>query len=333
MSENGRISEMAVGQALRVLWNGKSVIGLFVGCFLFLALFGLAIVKPKHSAYVTLSPSNFEQSETNSLSGAIGGIAGVGALANLAGIEIGGQSPNSFILLRESLFSVDVAEGLIEETGILPMVFPDDWDQQKKQWRRPPTIGQKLKNLLFPILQRPAWVSPNPVALSEFLKNEILISDVGDGSLIRLEVRHNDPNVAEAIVSKLPLVADMRIKNRVLESIDSRVEYLETRLSETVLAEQREVEIELLSRQLTSRMIVVSSEMYAAQIVDGPVVSNGAVWPEIGPMLILSLALGLVVGSLIVFSFYANGNPLSSSRQLIKVLSGYLISGRMDGSD
>ena len=80
----------------------------------------------------TIAPRQIEQSGSKVLSGALGGLGGM--VASEFGLGGGGEVDKIEVLLK----SRRLVQLVVEKHNLMPLLFEDQWDQQKKAWKENP---------------------------------------------------------------------------------------------------------------------------------------------------------------------------------------------------
>lgn len=109
----------------RVIWEGKKFILLFVSICVFLSIIiSFFILEKTYKSTATLIPIKDESSSLGSLNGLIGSLP--------LPISLPGQEQNNIMTFLESR---TLKERLITKYDMLPILYEDFWDADKKQWR------------------------------------------------------------------------------------------------------------------------------------------------------------------------------------------------------
>ena len=123
----GADREADVYAVLAILWRQKTFVALM--CVLFIGLGVVYCVSTKEwfRAEVLLRPA-----DTKTNQGLSSQIGSLGGLASLAGFAVNKDASAEALAV---LTSREFTGKFIEEEKLLPLFFPNEWDDAKKQWR------------------------------------------------------------------------------------------------------------------------------------------------------------------------------------------------------
>lgn len=256
---------------------------------LVLAALWLALSPARYSASLIVAPAaTLLPDPTDRPTGVAGAV-----LVELGLGEVGGGEFNRFLdLLR----TVEIARQLAELDGLMPALFPDQWDAADGAWRPSPALGDRLDRLADRLTGRPGWTPPGPLDLARRIDRLLIDQPVGSSDLRRLTVRHPDREVALRLLAALHATTDAHLRALARHQSAGQIAYLQEQLDRTVRTDHRQALTALLTRQEQRSMLIHGEPAYAARIVDGPVAPARPDWPPPLPILALALALGLLVG-------------------------------------
>lgn len=291
---------ISIGGAMRVLYRGKWIILLSI---LFSLGVGAAIIRfaqPLYTAHMIVAP---KVSESGGASGLIS--SALGSLGQL-GLVDSVLRPDSTILeftfFEELLTSSVVAGQLLERHRIWREVFVEQWDVANKRWVMPDTWAMRVRSWLYGMFDRPAWGPPTPRSLSEYLRDELSISETGDGLMRKIEYDHPDRDVAVRVLSLLFRETDDWLRRKASRRTEARIAYVRDKLKTVTLAEHRLALAEVLSELEKSHMLSLADAEFAVRVVEPPIASPFPTWPRIELGLALSVVLGFAVGAFVVLS-------------------------------
>ena len=142
-----------------------------------------------------------------------------------------------------------------------------------------------------------------PEALSLYLSRYLRVDPLGATPLRKLAYHHADPDFAVALLRKVHLVADQMIRRDRRRQSQSRIEYLNNSLGQTVNPDHRKGIANLLMQQEHIQMLANLDEAYAAIVVEPASHSPKTVWPNKPLMYFIGGALGFFLGFL-MWSFF-----------------------------
>eukprot|EP00611_Tribonema_gayanum_P005032 TRINITY_DN14273_c0_g1_i1.p4 TRINITY_DN14273_c0_g1~~TRINITY_DN14273_c0_g1_i1.p4 ORF type:complete len:161 (+),score=31.20 TRINITY_DN14273_c0_g1_i1:244-726(+) len=122
--------EISLRELFDALWSRRLMIALLAFAFGAVAA-GISLVMPeKYEASIVLSPVDDDGS--GKLGGAGALLSQFGGLASLGGLSLGGSGKKSVAVA--TLQSHALTEGFIRDNNLLQVLYPDDWDAEKKTW-------------------------------------------------------------------------------------------------------------------------------------------------------------------------------------------------------
>ena len=230
-----------------LLWANKRVVIATTAITVGLALIYALVIPNWYRAEVLLKLADQKQNQ-----GLLGGLSGggLGGLASLAGIEIGGEnkSAESIAVLKSREF----AEAFIKDLDLLPLFFYRQWDASAKRWKssdidKQPDIRDGIRY---------------------FEKTILTIKEDKKTGLITLSVDWTDPATAAAWADLLVERANDRMRQRAIADADGSVKYLKQELAgATVLALQQSI-ARVLEIDLQKLALANADKEYAFRVID-----------------------------------------------------------------
>lgn len=250
--------------------------------------------------YAFLAPKKFKADtliapyDSNSSAGAGGlsQIAGsLGGLASLAGVNLnsGGDKDVSIATLQSRALVV----GMIKDENLLPVLFDDQWDAEKKVWR----------------VDAPEDAPTLLDGFDLFQKKILKVSEDKKTGLVTLEMEWTSPELAAHWANELVRRANAELQQKALKESDHHIEYLQNQLQQTSLVDMRQSIYSLLENEFKSAMVAKGNDQYAFKVIDPAVVPEKKVWPKRGLILVLGFMAGLffsTVGVLVHNSWNAS---------------------------
>lgn len=175
----------------------------------------------------------------------------LGRLASIAGIDAGsgsGRQELLAVLSSRSLYAT-----FIEQEQLMPVLFPDRWDNKSQQWRRKgnssgaPTLDQAIEKLRRKVFK--VWMDR-------------------DTGLVKVTAEHADPAVAASLVNSLLRVGNELVREKVSGEATLSLRFLEEELARAQDVETRQLIAHLMQQQLSTRMLTSVRPDYAYKVVD-----------------------------------------------------------------
>jgi uncharacterized protein involved in exopolysaccharide biosynthesis len=276
----------------------KLLIAVSVVIAVVLALSIAILSTPIYRAEILLAPVESQSR------GPMAALAGrFGGLAEFAGITLpseGTRVDNALAILESREFLIR----FIEEEGIKPLLFPGNWDSQKKTWFvRGPSVADRLKVLLGltpQTVESSDLVPGEPSALDAyeiFDKDILRVSRDSETGLVTVaietEYRMLAPEWANRLVQRLN--ADLRA--RAIDRATKSIEYLRQQSEETSLADLRSALFRLIEEQIQTITLAKVNDEFVFEILDPAVAPDPD--DEISPKRLLILLLGGISGLLV----------------------------------
>jgi len=269
----------------RVIWGKrKLIIGVVLAAALLAA--GISLMMPNiYRAEVVLAPVTDEGSKSGGLSSALGGLGG---LASMAGISLGGGGS-----VEENLAVLKSREFLwqfIKDQKLMPILFEDAWDADKKSWKEDD-----------PAKQPGLWD-----AYRKFTKGGLLtVSKDKDSGLVTVGVEWRDAALAADWANMLVNRLNEFLRQQAISRSNGNLHYLNKELSRTHVADMRKALFELISQQQKKAMLANTQKEFAFQVIDKAVAPDKKAKPKRALIVILS---AFVAGFLaVIFVFIREG--------------------------
>lgn len=235
-----------------------------------------SVLTPKwYRAQTLIAPVS--QDARSSALGALG--EGVGGLASLVGIDIGGDDSQKKEALAR-MTSREFIYGFIESKNLLPVMFAEKWDANSKAWRNPskaPSIEDGYR----------------------FLVQEIVtISEDRNTGLVKVAVDWKNPELSRAWANDF--VVRINADRRAVAGAESarNLEFLNRELESAGIIELRQAINRLVEVEIRKQMLVNVREEYAFKVIDPAYVPgiHAVVRPRIAMLTAVAAALGGLLG-------------------------------------
>lgn len=252
----------------------KTIVGITLLCT------GLAVAYALNSpeifkAETLLASAQEEKPGTSSLSQ-------FGGLAAMAGISI--PSDSNIEQVIATLESRKFLRLFINNNKLLPVLFEDLWDAEKKVW----------------ILESDQD-EPSPNDGYNAFKSAITIDEDKKSGLITLSVSWKDPEIPSEWANDLVKQLNEQLREQAIQDSKKRVGYLEQELAKTTLKDMREVLYRLLESEKQIAMLANVNEDFAFEVIDPAVAPT--VRAEPNRKLIVALG-GVCGGFLGIFAVF-----------------------------
>lgn len=268
--------EAEIARLLIALWSYKKWI---VACTLLVTVLGgvyaFLATPVYHSQAIIALKETGRGGEASRIFSQLGGMGGMVASqlgvgnANLEKIEI---------MLKGS----ELAEVVIAENDLMPLLYPKLWDPKAKNWipkdsTKRPTIRHGVRNLKDGRLS--------------------VAADMKKG-VIKVGIRFYDPILAKQLVDFYLVALNNRIRDNVIKDAEMNREYLEKQVTNTFDPILREKILGMIGFEIEKSMLVSTQ---AFEILEKPVVPMFRSKPKKGLILMMSFFLGLFTSIAAIF--------------------------------
>jgi uncharacterized protein involved in exopolysaccharide biosynthesis len=253
----------------------RAIIGPCVVVFALAATALAFVMTPKYRAEVEFSPVG----SSGSFGGELGG-GSLGGLAALAGVTLGGASRKADESL-EYLRSRQFTREFIQRHDLMPVLFANKWDTQRRRWRGdPPTIAE---------------------GVTRFSKTVRQISEDHRTGMVTLAIIWRDRIAAAQWANALVAEADAALRQRAIAEFTRSTDYLKQEGAESPVIEVQNAVYKTMETELKDAMLARTRDAYAFKVIDPAVVRDPKDTDSPNKPLIVSLgaALGLLVGILL----------------------------------
>jgi uncharacterized protein involved in exopolysaccharide biosynthesis len=297
----------------KTIWNGKKLIIWIVAVFTFITIVLSLFMTNIYTAQAVIKPTSQIQSggKVSSL------MAQFGGLASLAGIAMPSSASSTEIvsLLESNILRKEI----IETHQLLPVLFPDQWDEGKKAWKKP---GINLNPLAFIAELRPA--QPNAFkkepgvpniwdgirALNDIVKIDY---DMKEDS-ITISADFPDPDMAAKIVNYFIINLNDHMSSEAKRVAVINREYLEKQLQETNDLIVKQKIYNLIAEKIETVMMAEVKEGFAFKVLDPPMAPDMKSKPKRAIMVVVAFIMSLFFGVFVVlFRGYIKKNKATSA--------------------
>ena len=229
-------------------------------------------------AETLLAPVQEEKTSTSSALSQFGG------LAAMAGISI--PSDSNVEQVVATLQSRKFLRAFIKEKNLLPILFEEIWDADRKAW-----IVESKED------------EPTEQQAVGLFKGLLSIDEDTKSGLITLSVSWKDPEVAAEWTNDLVKQLNEQLRGQAIADSKKRVGYLEQELAKTTLQDMRAVLYNLLESEKQKAMLANVNEDFALEVIDPAVGPEEREKPKRKLIVALGCVCGGFLGIFAVFFF------------------------------
>jgi len=224
--------------------------------------------------YVAKALVSIAQDPQSGLGGLFGGRAG-GALASIVGIAGGDANKRSETIAL--LTSRMLTREFIRQHDLMPVLFADRWDKQKRSWRTdkgpPPSEN---------------------VAINYWLGKVLSVVDDRKTGLIQVTIEWRDRQQAAAWVNQLIDLANEKARQQAIDESRRSIEFLQTEMQQTLNVQVRAGIAGLLEASLNRITLANAQPQFALKVVDAALAPDEGAYAK--PRLLIEVFLGTFFG-------------------------------------
>jgi uncharacterized protein involved in exopolysaccharide biosynthesis len=208
------------------------------------------LIPKSYTAIIVISPVSNQ--ESNGQLGALGSIVSQfgGGLASLAGLSALGDTKKAesvTVLQSEAL-----TEKYIQQNNLLPILYKEKWDAQKKAWKE--TDPKKVPTL---------WKA------NEFFKKTIRkVSSDNKTGIVSLAITWKDPELAAKWANDLVSITNNYLRKKAIDESQRNIAYLNEQALRTDVVPAKQAIYVILQNEINKEMLARGSEEYAFRILD-----------------------------------------------------------------
>ena len=292
--------EIDLGELWGAIWSGKWIIIAVTAIFAVASVFYALSLPNIYKSQVLLAPASSENS------GGLGAISGqLGGLASLAGINLGSSKTDKTGLAIEILKSREFARNFIQNRNILPDVMAaEGWDSSLNTVMYNPEIYDAQTNKWLREVKPPRQSKPSfQEAYIVFSALSNVTQDDTSG-MISISVEHYSPYVAKQWVDWLVEDINAEMKARDKQEAERSIAYLQVKIAETNIVEQKTLLYQLIEEQAKTLMFAEVRDEYVFKTIDPALVPELKFKPKRALIVILGLMLGGILSVLFVLIRY-----------------------------
>ena len=301
LDERTAQDSVSVADILAMLWGVRWIVAALTLLPSTLFTVYIFLVPDVYRAEVLVSPT------ADSTSSPLGALASqYGGILGLAGVNIGPNSGDKAVIGLEILESRQFLGRFIERHNVaVPLFAAKGWDADEERLLIDASVFDEATKTWTRSVRPPRSPEPSKQeAIEEF--SEILdVRKDGETALVTISVEHVSPVLAQRWATLLVDDLNSDIREQDVTEAERAIEYLETQVQLTSIADVKTVFYELIEEQLKTVMLANVSDEYFLKTIDPAVVPEESIKPKraiLIPMFILVVFM-LVCIAFIVRAF------------------------------
>lgn len=230
---------------------------------------------------VLLTPAQSEDAKSSGLASALGGLGG---LASLAGVSLGGGGSTEENLAV--LSSRGFLWKFVQEKKLMPILFEDDWDADKKRWKEDAPEDQPGQWDMYRLLIEG--------------KNLDVIKDK-ETSIITVAFEWKDPALAAEWANALVASLNQYLAQQTVARSERNLQYLNEELMKTQVEEMRKTLFDLIASEQKNAMLASAQKEFAFRVLDHAVAPDKKVRPKRTIIVLLSTFVAGFLAVIVAF--------------------------------
>ena len=292
--------EIDLFELLQTLWRGKWLIVAVTFLFAVAGVIYALSLPNIYQAQALLAP--VKQEEGPRVNGQLG------ALAGLAGVNLGGSVGNQAVMAKEILRSRSFIGDFIDRHQLAPQLAAvSGWNAATGEWIYD---AEKYD------LQTDQWHTdkdgksflPTEWELVKGFRKILAISDSKDTGMVTISIKSRNPEAARDWVAWLVRDVNETMRQRDITEAQRRIEYLEDKIDETSISRMQQVFFELIENETRTVMLANVQPEYVFTTVDPPVIPEEKSEPKRALICVLATFAGGMIAVMLVFVLAAIRN-------------------------
>jgi uncharacterized protein involved in exopolysaccharide biosynthesis len=241
---------------------------------------GISLLMPNiYRAEVLLAPVQNEDTQSGGVTAAL---SGLGGLASMAGIALGGgggtEENLAVLKSREFLWK------FVQEKKLMPILFEDEWDESQKKWKETDLKEQPGQMDVFRLFNKAGVLD----VVTEKKSN-----------LVTVAIEWENPEVAAAWVSQLVTQLNQYLRQEAIARSERNLKYLNEELAHTQFEEMRKTLFNLIGQEQKNAMMANAQREFAFRVIDPAVIPDKKIKPKRAIIILLAAVLAGFIAMLI----------------------------------
>lgn len=277
--------EIDLFELLRTLLKyKKSIIFTSIGAALIAAAISMRLPNI-YQAEILLAPVIAEGAKGGGLASALGGLGG---LASMAGISIGGggsaEENLAVLKSREFLWT------FVQEKKLMPILFEDEWDKTANKW-----------------IEADPKKQPGQMDAHRLLLNEVMsVSRDKKTDLVTVAFEMEDAGLAAELANASVERLNQYLAQEAISRSEKNLQYLDEELMHTQVEDMRKILFEMIANEKKKTMLANTQKDFAFRVLDPAVTPDTKLKPKRAVIILLSGVAGgffAILYALLVESF------------------------------
>lgn len=293
----GDADEISLLDLWNVLWAGKWLGAATMCLAATVAITYVLLATEVYRAEMLLAPAG--EGSTQGSPSQLGALAGI---ASLAGFSVGGGGNAVPLAVLQSRAFI---QEFIEERGLMPILFADRWDEERRRW----------------IVDEIAEAPDVRDGVKLVLEGVLTVSEETATGLVELNVDWTDPELASDWANDLVARLNDRMRQHAQMDAQRNVDYLKEQLGSSSLVTLQQSIGRLLETEMQNLMLARGNEEFAFRVIDPAQVPKDRIAPDRMRVLAIAVIAGSILSLLLIAIHHllwgrsAQGRPPSTARE------------------
>jgi uncharacterized protein involved in exopolysaccharide biosynthesis len=299
-------STVTVIGLITLFWKERIALASFAAAAIVIAVIYSITRTPLYDSESLLAPAPQENLPGGGLAGLVGSFSAIGDILGLMG---GGMDIEETVAV---LNSREFTDRFIETHGVLPYLFSDQWDADKKAWKAgagtdtgwTASMRRKLDDWAAggAPAKSPAAARPGPSPEEAYKRFDKLRKVVIDRrtKFVRLTLRARTPQLAQSWSEAMIKDLNSALQAKAQQDAARAVDVLGRRVASEQIESIRVTAAKLLESHLQRQVLAEVRQDYAVKVLDPPTLPERRSYPRRTRMVIIGCALGMFLGAVFV---------------------------------
>lgn len=275
---NEQSDPIDLGGVIRILGQYKLLISSIVLSFFVVSVGIVLYLPPIYRGKAVLAPASLVDGDKSASSR----LGSLGSIASLAGISKKGDS-NTTVAIA-TLRSRQFVEDFIKRHNLLPILFADLWDAEKKTWK----------------VSDPAKIPTLEDGYRYFVDDVQSVTTDDETSLVTLTTEWTDGRLAVEWTNQIVVELNQRLQESAIVQSGKDIRFLEQKLREVVIPDVQNTLSGILRDRLEQQMLAQNRTEYAFKFIDKAQPEKKPIKPRKVIIVLFSMIAGFLLSLLII---------------------------------
>ena len=270
MENQVKDSDITVFELIDLLIKKKKILFSVSLLSIFISLVVSFTLVEKYSSTITVIHA---APDTESTSSKLSGLASFAGL-DLGNAAIGDDALRNMAILQSKTFIIN----FLEKENLLPLIFPEEWDDENQTWRNS---------------------KPSPqFAYDEFINNFFVLNEDQVKAVIKLSITSYDPLHSSIIANKMIKNVNDYIRSSDLIEVNMNLKFLKEEAMTEGIKTSKDYFSTLIQQEIIKKMSLYGPKDYAFKVIDPALPPETRSSPVRSVIMIVGTILGIIISIL-----------------------------------